>query len=130
MDAMVKTSIPNGSYGKVTKVPAQGESSAKSKPSAAKCCLATNSRQRNDRKRQRPRSCRLQRMPGKSTVVSKAVLPIRRGIMLTVEKLMQITHPTPDVVSRRKLEDLYLDIFGAQTYFEARPQEGLDRDGP
>lgn len=48
--------------------------------------------------------------------------------MLTVEKLMQITHPTPDVVSRRKLEDLYLDIFGAQTYFEARPQEGLDRD--
>ena len=31
--------------------------------------------------------------------------------MLTVEKLMQITHPTPDVVSRRKLEDLYLDIF-------------------
>lgn len=48
--------------------------------------------------------------------------------MFAPEKLLHMVHGAKDYSSRRALEDLYLDVFGAQTYFEARPIEGLDRD--
>jgi catechol 2,3-dioxygenase-like lactoylglutathione lyase family enzyme len=48
--------------------------------------------------------------------------------MLAVDKLMQITHVVPDQETRRRLEQFYLDVFAAQTYYEARPVEGIDRD--
>jgi catechol 2,3-dioxygenase-like lactoylglutathione lyase family enzyme len=48
--------------------------------------------------------------------------------MFAPEKLLHMTHVAKDVSTRRALETFYLEIFGAQTYFEARPMEGLDRD--
>lgn len=48
--------------------------------------------------------------------------------MFAPEKLLHMTHVAADVKTRRALEDWYVDIFAAQTYFEARPIEGLDRD--
>lgn len=45
-----------------------------------------------------------------------------------VEKLIHITHVAADVKTRRELENWYLEVFGAQTYYEARPVQGLDRD--
>jgi methylmalonyl-CoA/ethylmalonyl-CoA epimerase len=48
--------------------------------------------------------------------------------MFVAEKLLHMTHVAKDQATRRKLEQFYLDVFAAQTYFEARPVEGLDRD--
>jgi catechol 2,3-dioxygenase-like lactoylglutathione lyase family enzyme len=48
--------------------------------------------------------------------------------MFAPEKILHMTHVAADVAQRRKLESFYLEVFGAQTYFEARPIEGLDRD--
>jgi len=48
--------------------------------------------------------------------------------MFAPEKLLHMTHVAADVKTRHALEDWYLDVFGAQTYFEARPIEGLERD--
>ena len=48
--------------------------------------------------------------------------------MFAPEKLLHMTHVAADVPTRLALESWYLDVFGAQTYFEARPVEGLDRD--
>jgi catechol 2,3-dioxygenase-like lactoylglutathione lyase family enzyme len=48
--------------------------------------------------------------------------------MFAPEKLLHMTHVAADVPTRLDLERFYLEVFGAQTYFEARPVEGLDRD--
>jgi methylmalonyl-CoA/ethylmalonyl-CoA epimerase len=48
--------------------------------------------------------------------------------MFAPEKLLHMTHVAADQKARRALENFYLDVFAAQTYFEARPVEGLDRD--
>ncbi len=48
--------------------------------------------------------------------------------MFAPEKLLHMTHVAADQSARRALENFYLDVFAAQTYFEARPVEGLDRD--
>jgi catechol 2,3-dioxygenase-like lactoylglutathione lyase family enzyme len=44
------------------------------------------------------------------------------------EKLLHVVQGAVDFSTRRALENMYLDVFGAQTYYEARPVEGLDRD--
>jgi len=48
--------------------------------------------------------------------------------MFAPEKLLHMTHVAKDQTERRALESFYLEVFGAQTYYEARPVEGLDRD--
>ncbi|HEV3111839.1 MAG TPA: VOC family protein [Candidatus Binataceae bacterium] len=48
--------------------------------------------------------------------------------MFAPEKLLHMTHVAADQSARHALESFYLDVFGAQTYYEARPVEGLDRD--
>jgi methylmalonyl-CoA/ethylmalonyl-CoA epimerase len=48
--------------------------------------------------------------------------------MFAPEKLIHMTHVAKDQAARRELERFYLEVFAAQTYFEARPVEGLDRD--
>ncbi len=48
--------------------------------------------------------------------------------MFAPEKLLHMTHVAKDQAARRELERFYLEVFAAQTYFEARPVEGLDRD--
>jgi hypothetical protein len=44
------------------------------------------------------------------------------------EKLLHVVQGAIDTPARRALEDRYLEVFAAQTYYEARPVEGLDRD--
>jgi methylmalonyl-CoA/ethylmalonyl-CoA epimerase len=48
--------------------------------------------------------------------------------MFAPEKLLHMTHVAKDQAQRRELERFYLEVFAAQTYYEARPVEGLDRD--
>ncbi len=48
--------------------------------------------------------------------------------MFAPEKLLHMTHVAKDQADRHELESFYLEVFGAQTYYEARPVEGLDRD--
>jgi catechol 2,3-dioxygenase-like lactoylglutathione lyase family enzyme len=48
--------------------------------------------------------------------------------MFAPEKLLHVVQTAQDHPTRRALENVYLDVFGAQTYYEARPVEGLDRD--
>jgi catechol 2,3-dioxygenase-like lactoylglutathione lyase family enzyme len=48
--------------------------------------------------------------------------------MFAPEKLLHVVQTAEDYSTRRALENLYLEVFGAQTYYEARPVEGLDRD--
>ena len=48
--------------------------------------------------------------------------------MFAPEKLLHMTHVAKDQAARHELENFYLEVFGAQTYYEARPVEGLDRD--
>jgi hypothetical protein len=48
--------------------------------------------------------------------------------MLAIDKLQQITHVVPDQASRRALEAFYRDVFAAQTYYEAKPVQGIDRE--
>jgi hypothetical protein len=48
--------------------------------------------------------------------------------MFAPEKLLHMVQTAEDYSTRRALENVFLDVFGAQTYYEARPVEGLDRD--
>jgi hypothetical protein len=48
--------------------------------------------------------------------------------MFAPEKLLHVVQTAEDHPTRRALENVYLDVFSAQTYYEARPVEGLDRD--
>jgi methylmalonyl-CoA/ethylmalonyl-CoA epimerase len=48
--------------------------------------------------------------------------------MFAPEKLLHMTHVAADQSARHALENFYLEVFAAQTYYEARPMEGLDRD--
>jgi catechol 2,3-dioxygenase-like lactoylglutathione lyase family enzyme len=48
--------------------------------------------------------------------------------MFAPEKILHMTHVAADTPARRELERFYLEVFGAQTYYEARPVEGLERD--
>lgn len=48
--------------------------------------------------------------------------------MFAPEKLLHVVQGAIDTPARRALEDRYLDVFAAQTYYEARPVPGLDRD--
>jgi catechol 2,3-dioxygenase-like lactoylglutathione lyase family enzyme len=48
--------------------------------------------------------------------------------MFAPEKLLHVVQGAKDLPDRRALEKLFLDVFAAQTYYEARPLEGLDRD--
>ena len=48
--------------------------------------------------------------------------------MFAPEKLLHVVQGATDTPTRRALEDRYLDVFAAQTYYEARPVKGLDRD--
>jgi catechol 2,3-dioxygenase-like lactoylglutathione lyase family enzyme len=48
--------------------------------------------------------------------------------MFTPEKLLHVVQGAEDHSTRRSLENMYLEVFAAQTYYEARPVEGLDRD--
>src|SRR5215472_5160613 len=50
------------------------------------------------------------------------------GVMFAPEKLLHVVQGAEDYSTRRALEDRYLEVFAAQTYYEARPVEGLDRD--
>jgi methylmalonyl-CoA/ethylmalonyl-CoA epimerase len=45
-----------------------------------------------------------------------------------VDKLLHITHAVENNQRRAELEKFYLDVFAAQTFFEARPAQGLERD--
>ncbi len=48
--------------------------------------------------------------------------------MFAPEKLLHMTHVAKDLSTRRDLETFYLEVFAAQTYYEARPLGALDRD--
>ncbi len=48
--------------------------------------------------------------------------------MFTLERLLHVVQGAKDHASRRALESVYLEVFAAQTYYEARPVPGLDRD--
>jgi catechol 2,3-dioxygenase-like lactoylglutathione lyase family enzyme len=45
-----------------------------------------------------------------------------------VDKLIHITHAMENNQRRAELEKFYLDVFAAQTFFDARPAQGLERD--
>jgi catechol 2,3-dioxygenase-like lactoylglutathione lyase family enzyme len=48
--------------------------------------------------------------------------------MLKISKLIHLTHVIEDNDKRREAERFYLDVFAAQTFFDARPLPGLERD--
>ncbi len=48
--------------------------------------------------------------------------------MFEPEKLLHMVHGAKDQSTWHALEQFYLDVFSAQTYYEAHPVEGLDRD--
>jgi catechol 2,3-dioxygenase-like lactoylglutathione lyase family enzyme len=48
--------------------------------------------------------------------------------MFAPEKLLHVVHGAKDRSNWCALQNLYLEVFAAQTYYEARPVEGLDRD--
>jgi 4-hydroxyphenylpyruvate dioxygenase-like putative hemolysin len=48
--------------------------------------------------------------------------------MLKVDKMLHVTHAIENDNKRREAEKFYLDVFAAQTYYEARPVRGLERD--
>jgi catechol 2,3-dioxygenase-like lactoylglutathione lyase family enzyme len=50
------------------------------------------------------------------------------GPVFAPEKLLHVVQGAQDSETRRALENRYLDVFAAQTYYEARPVKGLDRD--
>jgi catechol 2,3-dioxygenase-like lactoylglutathione lyase family enzyme len=47
---------------------------------------------------------------------------------MLVDKLLHITHAMENNQRRAELEKFYLDVFAAQTFFDARPAQGLERD--
>jgi catechol 2,3-dioxygenase-like lactoylglutathione lyase family enzyme len=48
--------------------------------------------------------------------------------LIAIQKLMQVTRMVEDVERLHALEAFYLDVFAAQTYYEARPDAEIDRD--
>ena len=48
--------------------------------------------------------------------------------MLKIRNLIHLTHVIEDNLKRREAERFYLDVFAAQTFFDARPMPGLERD--
>jgi methylmalonyl-CoA/ethylmalonyl-CoA epimerase len=48
--------------------------------------------------------------------------------MLKIRNLIHLTHVIEDNDKRREAERFYLDVFAAQTFFDARPMPGLERD--
>src|SRR5579871_6274900 len=50
------------------------------------------------------------------------------GDMFAPEKLLHVVQGAADQPARRALEHMLLEVFAAQTYYEARPVEGLERD--
>jgi catechol 2,3-dioxygenase-like lactoylglutathione lyase family enzyme len=48
--------------------------------------------------------------------------------MLKVRNLIHLTHVLADNDQRREAERFYLDVFAAQTFYDARPMPGLERD--
>ncbi|HEY2104519.1 MAG TPA: VOC family protein [Candidatus Binataceae bacterium] len=48
--------------------------------------------------------------------------------MLKVDKMLHVMHAIESDEQRRAAEKFYLDVFAAQTYFDARPVAGLERD--
>ena len=48
--------------------------------------------------------------------------------MLQVDKLLHVSHAIDDNRKRPKVEKFYLDIFAAQTFYDGRPVQGLERD--
>lgn len=48
--------------------------------------------------------------------------------MLKVDKMLHVMHAIEADDKRRAAEQFYLDVFAAQTYYDARPVEGLERD--
>jgi methylmalonyl-CoA/ethylmalonyl-CoA epimerase len=48
--------------------------------------------------------------------------------MLKVDKLLHVSHAIADNRKRPEVENFYLDIFAAQTFYEGRPMQGLERD--
>jgi hypothetical protein len=48
--------------------------------------------------------------------------------MLKVRNLIHLTHVLADNPQRRQAERFYLEVFAAQTFYDARPVPGLERD--
>jgi methylmalonyl-CoA/ethylmalonyl-CoA epimerase len=48
--------------------------------------------------------------------------------MLKVDKMLHVMHAIEADDKRRQAEKFYLDVFAAQTYYDARPVQGLQRD--
>jgi catechol 2,3-dioxygenase-like lactoylglutathione lyase family enzyme len=48
--------------------------------------------------------------------------------MLKVRNLIHVTHVLADNDQRREAERFYLDVFAAQTFYDAHPMPGLERD--
>ena len=48
--------------------------------------------------------------------------------MLKIRNLIHLTHVIENNDKRREAERFYLDVFAAQTFFDARPMRGLERD--
>lgn len=48
--------------------------------------------------------------------------------MLKVDKMLHIMHAIENDHKRREAEKFYLDVFAAQTYYDARPVRGLERN--
>jgi catechol 2,3-dioxygenase-like lactoylglutathione lyase family enzyme len=48
--------------------------------------------------------------------------------MLTIRRLIHLTHVLANNDQRREAERFYLDVFAAQTFYDARPVPGLERD--
>jgi 4-hydroxyphenylpyruvate dioxygenase-like putative hemolysin len=48
--------------------------------------------------------------------------------MLKVDKMLHVMHAIETDARRREVEKFYLDVFAAQTYYDARPVQGLERD--
>ncbi|HKD65480.1 MAG TPA: VOC family protein [Candidatus Binataceae bacterium] len=48
--------------------------------------------------------------------------------MLKVDKMLHVMHAIESDEIRRQAEKFYLDVFASQTYYDARPVQGLERD--
>jgi len=48
--------------------------------------------------------------------------------MIKIRNLIHLTHVIENNDVRREAEQFYLDVFAAQTFFDARPMPGLERD--
>jgi len=48
--------------------------------------------------------------------------------MLKVDKMLHVMHAIESDEKRRQAEEFYLDVFTAQTYYDAPPVQGLELD--